>query len=132
MKECITDAFRRGVLRWILDADPRVALYTRQANFDRTMAAYTPENEVRGIGYQPGGARLEGGEIIETETGFVLVAHSPVWDNATITARGAVLYLAGDAGRTVRLMDFGRDIASTNDRFRVKLPGLAEGGVLSL
>ena len=132
MRDCITDAFKIGTLKHIADSDPRVALYTKLATFDKTTQTYTPDNEVRGVGYQAGGMKIEGGEVVEDSQGFVLVMHSPVWQNATIVARGAILYLAGDGNRAVRVFDFGRDVTSTNDQFRVKFPGLADGGVLGL
>lgn len=132
MKDCITDTFRRAVLEQIIDSRPMLALYTRQAQFDATQEYYTSDYETKGTGYQAGGVRLEGGEVVETPQGYALVFHGPVWMNATITARGAMIYLAEDSGRAIRLLDFGRDVSSTNDRFSVKLPAAAEGGVIGL
>lgn len=132
MKSCITDAFRVEALAHVSDCGAMIALYTRAAQFDRKTARYTSENEVVGTGYQAGGMKLTGGEIIETELGFVLTFHSPVWQNATITARGAVIYLPGCNNKVVRVMDFGRDIVSTNGPFTVQLPSAADGGVLGL
>ena len=111
---------------------PKVALFTNLAQYDHTLEKYTSENEVRGDGYQPGGYALEGGVVIETTQGFTLLFHSPVWQNATIKARGAVIYLADDANRVIRLIDFGKDIVSTAGPFTVKLPGAADGGVITI
>lgn len=132
MKDCITDTFRRSVLEHIVASRPMLALYTRQAQFDASQECYTSDYETKGVGYNAGGVRLEGGEVVETPQGYALVFHSPVWMNATITARGAMIYLADDGGKAVRLLDFGRDVSSTNDRFSVRLPSAAEGGVLGL
>lgn len=132
MKDCIADAFRKGALQHVVDSQPMVALYTRQAMFDAATQRYTPDNEVRGDGYQSGGLRLEGATVVETSQGFSLVMHSPVWQNATITACGAMIYLAADAGRAIRFIDFGRDISSTNDSFRIKFPSAEDGGVVGI
>ena len=132
MKDCVTDAFLKNPLEHILRSRPMVALYTNIAQHDHTLERYTPENEVRGDGYQPGGYKLEGGVVIETERGFTLLFHSPVWQNASIKARGAVLYLADDNGRAIRVIDFGKDIVSTNGPFTVKFPGAVDGGIITL
>jgi hypothetical protein len=132
MRDCIADSFRRGALEQVVASRPKIALYTNLAQYDQTLEKYTTENESRGDGYQPGGYLLEGGVVIETPLGFVLLFHSPVWQNATIKARGAVLYLADDANRVIRLIDFGKDIVSTNGPFTVKFPGAADGGVIRI
>lgn len=132
MKDCLPDSFKRGVLEYISGATPMIALYTRQAGLDDNTPRYTPDNEVRGDGYRRGGERLEGTSIEATEGGFALVAYNPSWANATITARGALIYLAGDTNRAVRVIDFGRDVSSTNDMFRITFPTAADGGIISI
>lgn len=102
------------------------------AQHDDCCARYSPANEVRGEGYTPGGIELEGGVVLPTEDGFALLFHSPVWRNATITARSGVIYLADDGGRAMRVIDLGGDITSTNGNFTVKMPGADTGGVISL
>lgn len=132
MRDCVTDAFRRNPLEHAIRSRPMLALFTNLAQYDHELEKYTAENEVRGDGYQPGGYRLEGGVIVETPLGFTLLFHSPVWQNATIKARGAVLYLADDSNRAIRVIDFGKDIISTNGPFTVKFPGAADGGVIKI
>lgn len=132
MLDCISNAFRKGALEHIVKSRPKIALFTKTAQLDETTERYTAENEVRGLGYQAGGQELEGGVVLSSDGGFVLVFHSPVWQSATVTARGALIYLADDGGRAVRVIDFGRDVTSTNGPFTVKLPGVADGGVLTL
>ena len=132
MRDCVTNAFREGALESILASRPMIALYTGMAKGDESTAQYSNSNEVRGTGYTPGGVKLEGGVILETERGFTLLFHSPVWQNATITARSAIIYCADDTNRAVRIIDFGRDVTSTNGPFTVKLPGAADGGVITI
>lgn len=132
MIDCVSDSFRKGALEHIVKSRPKMALFTKLAQLDEETERYTAENEVRGLGYQGGGVALEGGVVLDSEAGFVLVFHSPVWQNATITARGALVYMADDGGRAVRVIDFGRDVTSTNGDFTVKMPEAADGGVISL
>lgn len=131
MKNCVTNTFRRGMLDHVLASRPKIALFSKTAGLDEATLRYSSEGEVRGAGYILGGAALTGGVVKETKEGFTLTFDSPVWQNATISARGALIYLADDAGRAIRVIDFGKDIVSTNGPFTVSLPSLAEGGVIT-
>ena len=133
ISDCITAAFRRGALEHIINSRPKIALYTKLASLDAGTERYSPENEVRGEGYQHGGMELDKGAIMPApDGGFALVFRSPVWPSATVTARGAVIYMADDGGKTVRVIDFGKDVTSTNGPFTVKLAGVADGGTLTI
>jgi hypothetical protein len=128
----VTVAFRRGILEHILNSRPKCALFTKAATLDADTQRYSPENEVQGEGYQAGGMELEGGTILPgPDGGLALVFHSPVWKVATVNAYGAVIYLADDAGRTVRIICFEKNVISTNGPFTVKLAGAADGGVVT-
>lgn len=132
MSDCVTLAFRRGMLEHILALRPKIALYTKIAQLNEKTARYFPDAEVRGDGYSPGGVPLSGGKITEVKDGLVVSFENAVWPNATISARWALIYLADDAGRAVRVIDFGKDIVSTNGPFAVKLPSAADGGVVTV
>ena len=133
ISDSITAAFRKGVLEHILNSRPKIALYTKSASLDAGTERYTPENEVIGDGYQSGGLELGKGVILSTPEGdYALVFHSPVWSSATVKARGALIYTADDQGRAIRVIDFGKEIVSTNGPFTVKLAGAAEGGILAI
>ncbi len=102
----------------------KIALYTASATLDSTTTAYTTSNEVVGTGYTAGGNTLTVSQV-PTSTGttaFLDFADS-TWSSATITARGALIYLAnGTTNDAVCVLDFGSDKTSTNGNFTVIFP----------
>jgi hypothetical protein len=102
----------------------KIALYTSSATLDSTTTAYTTSNEVVGTGYTAGGNTLVVSQV-PTSTGttaFLDFADS-TWASATITARGALIYLAnGTTNDAVCVLDFGSDKTSTNGNFTVIFP----------
>jgi hypothetical protein len=102
----------------------KIALYTSAANLDSTTTAYTTSSEVTGTGYTAGGNTLVVSQV-PTSTGttaFLDFADS-TWASATITARGALIYLAnGTTNDAVCVLDFGSDKTSTNGNFTVIFP----------
>ena len=100
----------------------RLALYTDDATLDQTTTAYTTTVEASGGNY------VAGGEIVTTtvssqttSAGSVtyVTFSSPSW-TGQITARGALIYKAGDNG-AVCVLDFGNNKTSTNT-FTVAMP----------
>jgi hypothetical protein len=100
----------------------RLALYTNDATLDQTTTAYTTTGEASGGNY------VAGGEIVTTtvssqttSAGSVtyVTFSSPSW-TGQITARGALIYKAGDNG-AVCVLDFGNNKTSTNT-FTVAMP----------
>jgi hypothetical protein len=104
----------------------KIALYTAAASLDSTTTAYTSSNEVSssGTGYTAGGNTLVVSQV-PTSTGttaFLDFADS-TWSAATITARGALIYLAnGTTNPSVCVLDFGSDKTSTNGDFTIIFP----------
>jgi hypothetical protein len=104
----------------------KIALYTASATLDATTTAYTTSNEVSssGTGYTAGGNTLVVSQV-PTSTGttaFLDFADS-TWSSATITARGALIYLAnGTTNDAVCVLDFGSDKTSTNGDFTIIMP----------
>lgn len=100
----------------------RLALYTNDATLDETTTAYTT------VGEASGGNYVAGGQIVTatvssqtTPSGSVVYVSfsSPSWTGA-ITARGALIYKAGDNG-AVCVLDFGSNKISTST-FTVTMP----------
>lgn len=104
----------------------KIALYTASATLDSTTTAYTTSDEVSssGTGYTAGGNTLVVSQV-PTSTGttaFLDFADS-TWSSATITARGALIYLAnGTTNPAVCVLDFGSDKTSTNGDFSIIFP----------
>lgn len=100
----------------------KIALYTSAATLSKATTAYTATGEASGTGYTAGGATLAGRTAqLFTDTAC-LDFTDPVWANATITARGALIYNATRANAAVAVFDFGADITSTAASFTVDLP----------
>jgi len=128
--QAMATSFKVGILDGVFDFGTgtsqvfKIALYTASATLDATTTAYTTSNEVTGTGYTAGGNTLVVSQV-PTSTGttaFLDFADS-TWSSATITARGALIYLAnGTTNPAVCVLDFGSDKTSTNGNFTVIFP----------
>jgi len=99
-----------------------LALYTNEATLDQTTTAYTVTGEASGGNYAAGGQIVTASVNTETtSSGSVTYINfsSPAW-TGVITARGALIYKAGDNG-AVCVLDFGSNKTSTNT-FTVTMP----------
>jgi hypothetical protein len=99
-----------------------LALYTNAATLDETTTAYTTTGEASGGNYVAGGQIVTASVNTETtSSGSITYINfsSPVW-TGVITARGALIYKAGDNG-AVCVLDFGSNKTSTNT-FPVTMP----------
>jgi len=99
-----------------------LALYTNSASLDQTTTAYTTTGEASGGNYAAGGqvvtATVSSNASASGSTTYVNFS-SPAW-TGVITARGALIYKAGDNG-AVCVLDFGSNKTSTNT-FTVTMP----------
>ena len=115
----------------------KISLYTSSANIDANTTAYTTTGEVTGTNYTAGGNTLVNGGVVTSNTsssagtGFTTFSNT-TWTNATITARGALIYnntpsaLSNSGGTltnaAVAVLDFGSDKTSTTGDFTVVFP----------
>ena len=102
-----------------------IALYTSAATLSAATTAYTTSNEVTGsIGYTAGGNTLTVSQVpTSTGTTAFLDFSDTTWTTATITARGALIYLAnGTTNPAVAVLDFGSDKTSTAGNFTIQFP----------
>lgn len=100
----------------------RLALYTNAATLSQTTTAYTTTGEVVASGYTAGGQVVTATvSSATTASGSIVYVSfsSPSW-SAALTARGALIYKAGDNG-AVCVLDFGNDKTSTSS-FTVTMP----------
>jgi hypothetical protein len=100
-----------------------IALYNNNATLDETTTAYTTTGEVSGTGYTAGGQVLTISQTPTVGNGSVayISFDNAVWTSA-LTARGALIYKAGDNG-AVCVLDFGADKTSTAT-FTVQFPAI--------
>ena len=123
--QAIATSFKAEILQGIHDsADTyKIALYTSAATLGATTTAYSATNEVSGTGYTAGGIALSGFNVTTSGTTAILdFTTDPFWENATITARGALIYNSSKSNKAVYVLDFGSDIISTNGTFAITLP----------
>ena len=107
-----------------------LALYTNAATLDETTTAYTTTGEASGGNYVAGGQIVTATVSSEpTANGSVTYINfsSPSW-TGVITARGALIYKAGDNG-AVCVLDFGADKTSAST-FSVQMPANSSSSAL--
>jgi hypothetical protein len=101
----------------------KIALYTSAATLDASTTAYSTTNEVTGTGYTAGGNTLTiSTNPTSTGTTAFLDFADTTWTDATITARGALIYQSGGSNPAVAVLDFGADKTSTAGDFQVQFP----------
>ena len=100
-----------------------IALYTNAASLDADTTAYTTTGEVTDSGYTAGGQLLTISQVPTLgngSTAYISFANAS-WTGA-ITARGALIYKAGDNG-AICVLDFGANKTSTTT-FTVQFPAI--------
>jgi len=120
------NTFRTGLLNGTFNFTSGtfyIALYTNEATLDASTTAYTTTGEVVAAGYTAGGEILVINQTPTTgnapnTTAYISFANAS-WTGA-ITARGALIYKAGDNG-AVCVLDFGNNKTSTTS-FTVTMP----------
>jgi hypothetical protein len=102
----------------------KIALFTSAATLDAATTAYSTSDEVVGAGYTAGGNTLVVSQVpTSTGTTAFLDFSDTTWTTATITARGALIYLAnGGTNPAVAVLDFGSDKTSTAGDFTIQFP----------
>jgi len=129
MADAIYNSFKKNIMNGGIDLDTdtiKVALVT---------ATYTPNqdthedfadvtNEVTGTGYTAGGAAIGSKTVTadNTDNEGVFDGADVTWSTATITARGAVIYLSTGVAANdllVCYLDFGSDQSSSAADFTI-------------
>jgi hypothetical protein len=131
------NSYKRELLEGVHEAADtyKIALYVAAATLNKSTTTYNAANEVaNGGGYTTGGATLAGFvAALDDDTAVLDFTTDPTWPAATITARGALIYNSTQANKAVAVLDFGADIISTNDEFKVTFPAAtAAAGTLRI
>jgi len=112
----VCNSFSPGLMAGRFDFDTgtadvyRVALYTNSATLDAATTAYTSTGEVVASGYTAGGNIIT--PVFSSSDGSAYLSFVNTSWNAAFTARGALIYKAGDNGG-ICVLDFGADRTST-------------------
>ena len=128
--QAMTTSFKVGVLNADFDFGTgttqvfKIALFTSAASLSAATTAYSTSNEVTGAGYTAGGNTLVISTVpTSSGTTAFLDFSDTTWTSSTITARGALIYLAnGGTNPSVAVLDFGADKTSTAGDFTVQFP----------
>ena len=143
--QAMCTSFKAEILLAVHDFRPtggdtfKLALYTSSASLDANTTAYTATNEVSssGTNYTAGGGNLSNLGVVtsnnsaSTGTGYTDFSDL-VFANATITARGALIYNSTPSANSnanttltnaaVAVLDFGADKTSTAGDFTIIFP----------
>jgi len=122
--QTLTLSFKDQILKGqhdLLTDTIKLALYTSAATLDESTTAYSVSNEISGTGYSAGGKVLTG-VTINTSNGVVYVNfNNAVWNPASFTAAGGLIYNASKSNKSIAVLSFGADKTATNT-FTVQMP----------
>jgi hypothetical protein len=125
LQQTLTTSFKQQMLAAGQDLSTDalyMALYDGFASLGPNTTAYDSTNEVVGDGYTAGGQLLTGVTIGASENGVVYVNFdNVVWNPATFTARGALIYNTTRSNASVAVLDFGAD-KTCSTTFTVTMP----------
>jgi len=125
IQQTLTTSFKQQILQAqqnIATDTLKIALYTGLATLGPDTTAYAATYEVVGTGYTVGGKTLTGVTISTSTNGVVYVDFADaVWNPAAFTTRGALIYNASQANKSVAVLDFGSDKTCQNT-FTVQMP----------
>lgn len=116
-----TNTFKTGLLKGTFDFDVDtfyIALYTGNAVLNENTTAYTTTDEVVAAGYSAQPLTVSMAPVNTDNVSYISFGNV-TW-TAALTARGALIYKAGDNG-AVCVLDFGSDKTSTTT-FQVQFP----------
>jgi hypothetical protein len=121
---CLTTSFLQEILLAVHDLSTdtlKVALYGNSATLGPATTAYTTAGEVVGTGYTAGGQTLAG-VLVQSAPGVAYVDFSnPTW-TGTFSTRGALIYNASKADRSIAVLDFGVDQVVVGQPFLIQAP----------
>jgi hypothetical protein len=99
----------------------KLALYTSNATLDEYTPIYTTSNEVVGGSYVAGGVVLTGVTINTANNVVYVDFNDAVWNPASFTAAGGLIYNASKSNKSIAVLSFGADKIATNT-FTVQMP----------
>ena len=98
-----------------------IALYNANADLGAATTTYTSLNEITGTGYTAGGQALTGVTVSSSGTVAYVNFANALWSPASFTCRGALIYNASKANRSVAVLNFGADKSASNT-FLITMP----------
>ena len=124
LRQGLTTSFKKEILlgQHNLESNTlKIALYTALATLDENTTEYTTTNEITGTGYTAGGQTLSGVSVSTSGLIAYVSFDNVVWDPASFTARGALIYNASVSNKSIAVLDFGSD-KQTSTKFTIEVP----------
>ena len=100
----------------------KLALYTSSATLGAGTTAYVTTGQATGTNYTAGGAALTNVTPTTSSTTAYCDFADLTFSNATVTARGCLIYNDTNSDKAVCAIDFGGDKTSTAGDFTVVFP----------
>ena len=100
----------------------KIALYIANADLTAATTVYTTDQEVTGTGYTAGGNTLTGATVQSSGSTAYVSFDNSTWSSASFTCRGALIYNASKANRSIAVLNFGSDKIVANQTFEIEFP----------
>jgi hypothetical protein len=130
----ICNSFKQEILEGVHDAADtyKIALYTDAATLGASTTAYSATNEVTGTGYTAGGETLTGYTSgLSSNTAYITFS-DPSWSDATITARGCLIYNSSKSNKALAAFDFGANVVAVSGTFTIDLPAAGASALIRI
>jgi hypothetical protein len=106
----------------LVDDTIKIALYTANADLTAATTVYGSDQEITGTGYTAGGNTLTGATVRSSGTTAYVSFDNTSWTDASFTCRGALIYNASKANRSVAVLNFGSDKTVVSGTFEIEFP----------
>ena len=123
-EQTLTTSFKQDILLGVHDLDTdtiKMALYYATADLGAATTVYSTTGETSGTGYAAGGNVMTGVTVLTSGTTAYVDFADTVWNPASFTARGALIYNASKSNKAIAVLDFGSD-KTTTTTFTVQMP----------
>jgi len=124
ISQTLTTSFKEQLLLAVHDFSTdtfKMALYLASADLTAATTVYTATGETTGTGYTATGQALTGVTVTVSGTTAYVDFANVVWNPASFTARGALIYNASKSNKSVAVLDFGAD-KTASTIFTVAMP----------
>lgn len=123
-QQTVTTSFKQEILLGVHDLETdtlKMALFLGTADLNADTTVYTTAGETSGTGYAAGGEIMTGVTVLTADSTAYVDFDDTVWDPASFTARGALIYNASKSNKAIAVLDFGSDKTATTS-FTVQMP----------
>ena len=106
----------------LIDDTIKVALFTANAELTAATTVYSTDDEITGTGYTAGGNTLTGATVRSSGNTAYVSFDDTTWTSSSFTCRGALIYNASKANRSIAILNFGSDKTVTSGTFEIQFP----------